>query len=93
MNIKLEVVPLRDNQEISSSELVLYHSECKQAKMVLRQEAVGDGYTIRCGCGLQLDLPEAAVSDITYIAIDAQPRLLNLTDSETVQLIIREDGS
>lgn len=93
MNIQLEVVPLRDNQGISASEFVLYHSECKQAKMVLRREAAGDGYTLRCGCGLQLDLPEESVSVITDAAIDEQPRVLNLPDSVTVRLVIREVGS
>lgn len=93
MNIQLEVVPLRDNQSTSASELVLYHSECRQAKMVLRRDAVGVGCILRCGCGLQLDLPEKLVSAITYAAIDAQPRILNLSDSVTVQLSIREVGS
>lgn len=90
MNIQLEVVPLQDNQEISASELVLYHSECRQAKMILRRDTVGDGYILRCGCGLQLDLPKESVSVITYAAIDAQPRVLNLPNSVTVRLLIRE---
>lgn len=90
MSIQLEVVPLRDNQEISASELVLYHSECRQAKMILRRDAVGGGYSLRCDCGLQLDLSEESFSVITYASIDAQPRELNLADSGTVRLLIRE---
>lgn len=92
MNIQLEVDPLRDNQETSASELVLYHSGCKQARMVLRREAARVGYSLRCDCGLQLDLTEESVSIITSAAIDTQPRLLNLPDSVTVRLLIREVG-
>lgn len=93
MSIQLEVVPLRDNQEISASVLVLYHSGCGQGRMLLRRDTAGDVYTLRCDCGLQLDLSEESVSAITYAAIDAQPRLLNLSDSATVRLAIREGGS
>lgn len=93
MNIQLEVVPLRDNQEISASEFVLYHSECGRGRMSLRREVAGDGYTLRCDCGLRLDLPEALVSGVTYAAIDAQPLLLSLPDSVTIRLAIREVGS
>ena len=92
MNIQLEVVPLRDNQEISSSGLVLFHSDCGQGRMSLRREAAGNGYTLQCDCGLHLDLTEELVSVITYAAIDAQPRLLNLPDSVAVRLAIREIG-
>lgn len=90
MNIQLEVVPVGDTQEISASELVLYHSDCRQPRLVLRRNAIGDGYFLRCGCGLLLDLPDESVSVITYAAIDAQPRVLNLPDSITIQLLIRE---
>lgn len=93
MVIQLEVVPLRDNQEISASDLVLFHSECGQGRASLRREMVGDGYTLLCDCGLRLDLSEDTVSVMTYAAIDAQPRLLNLPDSIAVRLAIREIGS
>jgi hypothetical protein len=61
--------------------------------MSLRRETAGDGYTLRCDCGLQLDLSEEAVSVMTYAAIDAQARLLKLPDSATVRLAIRELSS
>ena len=93
MNIQIEVVPLRDNQEISTSELALYHSGCARGRISLRREMSGDRFTLRCDCGLQLDLSEESVSLITYAAIDAQPRLLELPDSATVQVTIREIGS
>ena len=93
MNIQLEVVPLQDNQEISASELLLYHSECGQGRMSLRRKMAGDGYPLRCDCGLQLELSKESVSVFTYAAISAQPRFLKLSDFETVQLAIREIGS
>jgi hypothetical protein len=90
MSIKLEIVPLKDEEGTSTSALIIYHASCGQERMILNREIIGDGYTLRCNCGLQLALSQELVSTITYAAIDAQPRLLNLSDSETVSLAIRE---
>lgn len=93
MNISLDVVPLRDNQETSSFNLTLHHSECGQGRMILRRNALGTGYNLRCNCGLLLDLPDESITVITHTAIDSQPRHINLSDSVTVQLAVREISS
>lgn len=80
MTITISVTPLMDPQDIAFHELELLH-DCGSGSIAKHRDPVTDRYTLRCACGLEILLSgREAQKQITYTAIDEQPRTLSASD-------------
>lgn len=76
MTITISVTPLMDTQDIAFHELELLH-DCGSGPIAKHRNPITDRYTLRCACGLEILLAGTeAQKQITYTAIDEQPRTL-----------------
>lgn len=76
MTITISVTPLTDAQDITFRELEMLH-DCGSRPITKHRNPISDRYTLRCACGLEILLTGTeAQRQITYTAIDEQPRTL-----------------
>ena len=57
MILGIHVEPLKDNQEISFADVVLYHDTCSDRPLVKHRNIVSGDFTLKCVCGLEVVLP------------------------------------
>ncbi len=81
MAVSIEVTPLQDRQVIAFHDLHLLH-DCGRGAMSKHRNPVTDRYTLRCACGLEIELLAEAQKDITFTAIDELTRTLGASSAQ-----------
>lgn len=78
MTVTIEVLPLSDDRAISFSDLELFHAGCTSETMQKYRNPVTNLYSLRCECGLNIELIEAGTAEnlIICTAIDNQCGIL-----------------
>jgi hypothetical protein len=89
MTIGIEVNPLADNEETSFANVRLRHARCEHGLLRKHRDPASGIYTLRCGCGLELELTADAITSITYTAIDEQPRTIAIAESQSITITSR----
>jgi hypothetical protein len=80
MTITISVTPLKNTQNVAFHELELLH-DCGSGPIAKHRNPVTDRYMLRCACGLEILLAGTeAQKQITYTAIDEQPRTLPVSE-------------
>lgn len=74
MNLKLRVLPLKDSEDISFANIVLYHDTCLDP-IIKHRNILSGNYTLKCICGLAVELPAEgqAHQEIVRTAIRGEP--------------------
>jgi len=76
----IAVSPHSDNKDIAFHELTLTH-DCGSPPLKMDRNPVTDVYTLRCECGLEVELlNQSAQTDLIFTAIDQQARTLRSSD-------------
>ena len=57
MSVSIEVLPLKDNRDISFSDLNIFHTGCTSNAMTKHRNPIGGTYRLQCTCGLEIELP------------------------------------
>lgn len=70
-----------DRQDIAFHELYLLH-DCGQGLLSKHRNPVSDVYTLRCPCGLEVEILPGAQKEIVFTAIDEQARTLCASDAQ-----------
>lgn len=75
MILRIRVQPLKDNEDISFGDIVLYHDTCVERSMMKHRNIVSDDFTLKCICGLEVELPAdgQAQQAIVRVAIGSEP--------------------
>lgn len=78
MEARIVVVSLKDNQEISFSDLQLFHAGCNPGSLKKNRDPITDTHTLLCDCGFKMDFPvnHIAMREILLTAIDELSRPL-----------------
>lgn len=80
MVVSIEVGLLPDSKDISFTSIGLSHAECEDAALTVHRQPTSGKYSLRCGCGLEIVLPDngAAVALISKVAVGAEATQLEL---------------
>lgn len=81
MAVSIKVTPLQDSQVIAFHDLHLLH-DCGRGAMSKNRNPATDHYTLRCPCGLEIELLAEAQKDITFTAIDELTRTLSASSAQ-----------
>lgn len=84
MAVLIKATPQADVQDIAFHDLELSH-DCGSGRLTTNRNPVPNRYTLRCACGLEIELSGEAQKQITYTAIDEQARILNEHDLQAKQ--------
>ena len=88
MAATIEVVPLLDNEPISLEAVEFHHRECL-GDCRARRSLTDNRFTLRCVCGLEVQLDAEAAGQILKMAIGAEPhKIREHTISSTEEPVI-----
>lgn len=80
MVVSIEVGLLPDSKDISLTSIGLSHVECDEVSLTVHRQLASGKYSLRCGCGLEIVLPENgdAIALISKVAVGAEATQLAL---------------
>jgi len=89
MTIGIEVSPLHDNEDLSFANLHLFHASCSNAALNKYRNPCTGVYSLKCSCGLELELSDDVISKIFSTATDEQVRTIIVPRAQPIAISSR----